>query len=341
MVRARRRGGVEALLDQGAVAVGLTGHALADGGDEHIAAARRTRAAADQRLLADPVGTAGRRLGPAGCSQPEALRKNQWWDGPASARVAVCGSGALGHDDFPVVWGASTGDSENARETRHDRFGWRIAFRQAHDRHASDRYDPTRQRLPGPLTLMSIDDSDFDLLLAALRDGNTQAWPSMVRMIYDDLRRLARAQLGHGGRDRTMNTTALVHECYFRMSDAARKSVESKNHFFNLASRIMRQVLCDYAREQLALKRGGNQQRATFDGLDIAVEEEAQQLVELDQLLRALEAEDERLARVFEHRYFGGLSEEECADALNISVRTVQRDWNSARKWLAERYPQH
>lgn len=103
----------------------------------------------------------------------------------------------------------------------------------------------------------------------------------------------------------------------------------------------MRQVLCDYAREQLALKRGGDHQRATLDGLDLAAEEDAQQLVELDQLLRGLEAEDARLARVFEHRYFGGLSEEECADALNISVRTVQRDWNNARKWLAARYPQH
>lgn len=182
---------------------------------------------------------------------------------------------------------------------------------------------------------MVSQDSQFDELMTSMKGGDTQAWASLVRLVYDDLRRLARAQLG-GATARTLNTTALVHECYFRISDANKGAIESKNHFYNLASRIMRQVLCDYAREQLAAKRGGGQRKEAIDHVEIGLDDEAADLVEIDQLLRRLERKNPRLARVFEHRYFGGLSEAECAEAMNASLRTVQRDWNVARAWLAK-----
>lgn len=185
---------------------------------------------------------------------------------------------------------------------------------------------------------MSMNDDDFANLMSAFRGGDKQAWASLVRLIYEDLRRVARANLiGHSA-DRTLNTTSLVHECYFRIVGVAQNSVESKHHFLRLASRIMRQVLCDRAREQLAIKRGGDQRKEQIDEIDIAIQEEAQELVELDQLLRRLEETNERMARVFEQRYFCGLSEQECADTLKLKLRTVQRDWNGARAWLAKQF---
>jgi len=98
----------------------------------------------------------------------------------------------------------------------------------------------------------------------------------------------------------------------------------------------MRQVLCDYARQRLTEKRGGGAQQVTESAIDLERDTEAHELIELDDLLRHLEQEHERAARVFECRYFAGLSEQETADALGISLRTVQREWNQARSWLAE-----
>lgn len=177
-------------------------------------------------------------------------------------------------------------------------------------------------------------DHQFDELMTSLKGGDSQAWSSLVRLVYDDLRRLARAQLG--GAARTLNTTALVHECYFRINEVSKHAIESKSHFYNLASRIMRQVLCDYAREQLAIKRGSGQRKEAIDDIEVGVDDNAADLVEIDQLLRRLEKKNPRLARVFEHRYFGGLNDAECAEAMGASLRTVQRDWNVVRAWLAK-----
>jgi RNA polymerase sigma factor (TIGR02999 family) len=182
---------------------------------------------------------------------------------------------------------------------------------------------------------MSAATVDFARLLNEFKQGDANASAKLVALVYDDLRRLARAQIGPGGRDRTMNTTSLVHECYLRIMDPA-GNVESKNHFFNLAARVMRQVLCDYARERLAEKRGGGQQHDTLSAVDQQLNQEASDLVELDDLLTRLGNNHPRSARVFECRYFAGLSEQETADALNVSLRTAQREWNQARQWLSE-----
>ena len=174
---------------------------------------------------------------------------------------------------------------------------------------------------------------EFHSLLEAFKRGDAQASARLMSLVYADLHRLARA---HGGADgRTMSATSLVHECYLRIMDPTANGVESKNHFFNLASRVMRQVLCDYARERLADKRGGGAPHDTLSSVDAELQAEASELIELDDVLNRLAAERPTTARVFECRYFAGLSEQETADALGLSLRTAQREWNQARQWLA------
>lgn len=181
---------------------------------------------------------------------------------------------------------------------------------------------------------MSAATQEFLSLLEAFKRGDAQASARLISVVYADLHRLARA---HGGADgRTMNATSLVHECFLRMMDPASISVESRNHFFNLASRVMRQVLCDYARERLADKRGGGAVHETLSHADAELHAEAGNLIEIDELLNRLAAEHPGAARVFECRYFAGLSEQETADALGISLRTAQREWQHARSWLAQ-----
>lgn len=172
-------------------------------------------------------------------------------------------------------------------------------------------------------------------LLEAFKRGDSQASSRLISLVYADLHRLARAQGASDGR--TMNATSLVHECYLRIMDPSSSSVESKNHFFNLASRVMRQVLCDYARERLADKRGAGAAHDTLSKVDAELHADALGLIEIDELLTQLAGVHPGAARVFECRYFAGLSEQETADALGLSLRTAQREWQLARQWLAER----
>ena len=178
---------------------------------------------------------------------------------------------------------------------------------------------------------------DFTRLLDASRGGDEDAWSQLIRQVYGDLQRLAHRQRADQSLPATLGTTGLVHECYLRIVGAARDRIESRRHFFNLASRVMRQVLCDYARTSLAIKRGGLQQRKDIDGLELETLSEAEDLVYIDGLLTELEAISEIRARVVECRYFAGLSDEETAEALGIALRTAQRHWSDARTWLAGR----
>jgi RNA polymerase sigma factor (TIGR02999 family) len=179
--------------------------------------------------------------------------------------------------------------------------------------------------------------ADFSGLIDACRAGDREAATRLMSQVYADLQRLARVQRRRAESGPTMNTTSLVHECYLRIAGPAVGNVESRNHFFNLASRVMRQVLCDYARQRLAEKRGGDQVQVTASAMDQGVAAEAAELVAIDDLLNGLGRTHGRAARVFECRYFAGLGEQETADALGLSLRTVQREWSLARDWLAER----
>ena len=184
---------------------------------------------------------------------------------------------------------------------------------------------------------MTVATRDFSRILDEFKGGDAQASARLISLVYDDLHRLARAQLAGQGGDRTMGATALVHECYLRIRESVADDVASKHHFFNLAARVMRQVLCDYARERLAEKRGSGAVHTGLDSVDSQLNQEASELIELDDLLGKLEIEHPKTARVFECRYFAGLSEQETADALGIGLRSAQREWNQARSWLSAR----
>jgi RNA polymerase sigma factor (TIGR02999 family) len=172
-------------------------------------------------------------------------------------------------------------------------------------------------------------------LLAATRAGDPAAWNHLVRLIYADLRELAHRILQGRGRDRTLNTAALVHECYMRLVQHGEATPNDRNHFLSLAARVMRQVICDYARERLAEKRGGGIKAVTLEDLDAREQHHIEQFVELDAALNDLAKRHERQARVVECRFFAGLSDAETAAALGISVRSVARDWEAARAWLS------
>jgi RNA polymerase sigma factor (TIGR02999 family) len=171
-------------------------------------------------------------------------------------------------------------------------------------------------------------------LLLDCRTGGPAALDRLFPIVYERLRQIAHAHLRGGPQGATVSTTALVHEAYVKLVDARRVDWEDRGHFLSLASRAMRQILIDYARRQRAGKRGGDQQRVDLDAVQIAVLERADTLVALDEALTRLSELSPRLAQVVEHRFFGGLTEEETARVLGVTDRTVRRDWIKARGWL-------
>jgi RNA polymerase sigma factor (TIGR02999 family) len=171
-------------------------------------------------------------------------------------------------------------------------------------------------------------------LLLAWGDGDKEALDKLVPLVYDDLRRMARRYM-RGQRDgHTLQTTALVNEAYVRLIDSSRVKWHDRTHFFAISARLMRRVLIDFARAKNSLKRGGEQIQITLaEEIEAPMEKETD-LVALDEALRILAKLSLRQSQIVELRYFGGLSEEEIAETLKISTRTVRRDWNVARAWL-------
>ena len=181
-----------------------------------------------------------------------------------------------------------------------------------------------------------MDDSDLDAgavtrLLLAARDGEAGALDRLLPLVYDDLRRLARRQLGYEYVERTLNPTALVHESYLKLGRAA-MAARDRAHFLAIAARAMRQVLVDQARDRKAAKRGGGAwERTTLTDGAWSAELDPDGMLALDEALGRLEP---RQRQVVECRFFGGMEEREIAEALGISERTVHRDWLKARAWL-------
>lgn len=157
----------------------------------------------------------------------------------------------------------------------------------------------------------------------------------MLPLVYEELRRIARRQLRNEGIGHTLNTTALVHEAYLRLATPSHLDIGGRAEFLAIAATAMRRVLIDYARQRTAQKRGGVQVRVELDDLEVAADGRAEQLMALDEALTALAASNPRLARVVDCRFFGGMSQEETALALQLTPRTVRRDWTKARMWLA------
>jgi RNA polymerase sigma factor (TIGR02999 family) len=171
-------------------------------------------------------------------------------------------------------------------------------------------------------------------LLADLRAGRREAFDQILPLVYHELRRAARRELAIRPSD-SLSTTALVHELYLKFSRAGRTDWHNRAHFLGVASVAMRHMLVDRARRRRAEKRGGPHAHVTLDdALVAAADSRADALLDLHEALEQLAKLDERLARVVECRFFGGMTEQETAEALHIAVRTVRRDWIKARGLL-------
>ena len=178
------------------------------------------------------------------------------------------------------------------------------------------------------------DPGEVTRLLRAYGAGDPLAFGRLVPLVYDELRRVARGQLRRGPAWRSLDTTGLVHEVYLKLAGAAELTAADRGHLMAIAASAMRQVLVDRARARLRNKRGGGQAPVELDGREATVMPSPDWLIDLDSALTLLRARDERLARVFECRFFADLSEAETAEALGISLRTAQRDWLRARAWV-------
>ncbi|UXI66759.1 ECF-type sigma factor [Tahibacter amnicola] len=175
--------------------------------------------------------------------------------------------------------------------------------------------------------------SEITVLLERARSGDDGAWDEVVGLLYADLKRLARGAMTAAGPN-TLSPTGLVHECYERLARAGAGGVTNRSHFFALAAQAMRQLLINHARDRVAAKRGGGAQHTTLGHVDLAADREAEDLLAIDDALRELAQSDERLVRIVECRVFAGLNDAETAEALNLSLRTAQRLWQSARDRL-------
>ncbi len=172
-------------------------------------------------------------------------------------------------------------------------------------------------------------------LLIAWREGKSQALSRLLPVVYDELRQLARSQLRRERSDHSLQATALVHEAYLRLVDKTHPRWEGRVHFFAVAAQQMRRVLVDHARRHKAAKRGGGAAKVPIEGDTVVLSDERpRDLLALDDALRSLEGLDPRKARILELRYFGGLSLEETAEALEVSTATVVNDARLARAWL-------
>ena len=171
-------------------------------------------------------------------------------------------------------------------------------------------------------------------LLRAWSEGREQAPERLMPLVYDELHRLAKVHMVHERPDHTLQTTALVHEAYLRLVDASVANWQDRAHFFAMCAQMMRRILVDWARSRHSHKRGGNLHPVQLEEALVVSPRSEIDLVGLDDALKALEAVDPRKSRVVELRFFGGLSVEETAAVLKVSVETVMRDWKLAKSWL-------
>ncbi|MGI8555932.1 MAG: sigma-70 family RNA polymerase sigma factor [Pyrinomonadaceae bacterium] len=174
---------------------------------------------------------------------------------------------------------------------------------------------------------------EVTVLLKEINDGDRNASDKLLPLIYDELRKLARAYLRNERSDHTLQATALVHEAYIRLVEWENVSWQNRAHFFAVAAQIMRRLLVDYAREKKAQKRDGGQKLVLDETVSFTAPRGIDLLV-LDEALENLAKLDKMQAKVVELRFFGGLTIEETAHTLNVSPTTVKREWTAAKAWL-------
>ena len=171
-------------------------------------------------------------------------------------------------------------------------------------------------------------------LLRAWSEGDPTALDALIPLVEAELHRLARAYMARERRDHTLQATALVNETFLRLTGAELVQWKDRAHFLGIAARLMRRVLIDHARRRAFEKRGGGLQQVDIDDAQLAVSPSDVDVLALDRVLESLSVVDARKAQVVEMRYFGGMTIQETADALNVSVDTVKRDWQMAKLWL-------
>ena len=172
------------------------------------------------------------------------------------------------------------------------------------------------------------------VLLDRVAGGDKDAVDSLLPLVYQELRRLAQHQLKQERSGHTINATALVHEAYLKLIDQKDAAWQNRAHFMAIAAQAMRRILIDYARRRLAEKRGGSIAVITYDEELHAREARAEELIAIDEALEQLRRQNERQAQIVEFQFFGGLTQDEIAEVLKISVPTVRRDWRTASAWL-------
>jgi RNA polymerase sigma factor (TIGR02999 family) len=178
---------------------------------------------------------------------------------------------------------------------------------------------------------------DVTALLHRWRAGDKAALDALIPLVYQELRRVARARLRAETSPQTLQTTALVHEVYLRLVDVDRLTFENRAHFMAVAARLMRQILVDHARRRRADKRGGGAALLSLDGVPTAVTTNVVDVLALDAALDDLARLEERLCRVVELKFFAGLTIDETASVLEVSPATIERDWSIAKAWLYDR----
>ena len=182
---------------------------------------------------------------------------------------------------------------------------------------------------------MASDPSQITRLLQRWSEGNSEALDQLIPLVYDGLREIAQQRLRSEPGEPSMNTTGLVHEAYLKHAHSPRVSLRDRHHFLALASRVMRHFLVDRARARKAAKRGGGEPLVELDEAVWGPGVDLDAVAALDEALTRLEAMDARQSQILEQRYFGGLSLEETAGAVGVSLATVKRELRSARAWLA------
>jgi RNA polymerase sigma factor (TIGR02999 family) len=173
-------------------------------------------------------------------------------------------------------------------------------------------------------------------MLRQLKAGDPAVETELLQLVYAELRRIAARHFRSERAGHTLQTTALVHEAYLRMSEQLDQSWANRYQFFAVAAQAMRQILIDYGRRHRAQKRGSGQTHLSIDDAFLPARVRLDDVLLIDRALQRLATWDERASRVVELRFFGGLTEQETAAVLGVSVRTVKRDWTAARAWLQQ-----
>ncbi len=175
---------------------------------------------------------------------------------------------------------------------------------------------------------------DVTLLLVKAGGGEREAFDQLFPLIYDELRRVAQRQLGRERIRHTLGASGLVNEAYLKLVDQVRVDWRGRDHFFGVAARAMRQILIDYARKRQAEKRGGAWHRTSLEQKQLGFDSPLEELLALDEALDRMDKISPRMRQVVEYRFYCGLTEEETANLLGVTVRTIQREWLKARAWL-------